>query len=335
LKKDIIINNGSFIYEAFYGKNPAITSDNSIIINGGMLNIKSGNGTGIKANNSIIIYKCSLDLISEGDGIQTNSSIFILEGFFNIKSEGGKGIKAKKNIYIGEKDNNSNVHINIDTFKEGIEAKIMEIYSGNINIRSKGDGIKISSDICKEQTCSGEFNYYLDIYDGDININSDKNGIISDGDISIVGGQSILFGSSEGDYQPITQNGLLKITGGILFAGGNKGKIVVNTKLISSSYNKHIKSGSTIEIYNNETYNLMVSVETPKDIDFLYFNNPFNFTIKFNGQNEIPNVRNLIQSEKVQDFSYSNLRQVIPKHQDEKNKSYIDNSKNKENDIND
>ena len=335
LKKDITINNGSFIYEAFYGKNPAIASDDSIIINGGMLNIKSGNGTGIKANNSIIIYKCSLDLISEGDGIQTNSSIFILEGFFNIKSEGGKGIKAKKNIYIGKKDNHSNIHINIDTFEEGIEAKVMEIYSGNINIRSKGDGIKISSDICKEQTCSGELNYYLDIYDSDININSDKNGIISDGDISIVGGQLILFGSSEGDYQTITQNGLLKISGGILFAGGNKGKIVVNTKQVSSSYNKHIKSGSTIEIYNNETYNLIVSVVIPKDLDFLYFNNPFNFTIKFDGQNEIPNVRNLIQSEKVQDFSYSNLRQVIPKNQDEKNKSSIDNSKNKKNDKND
>ena len=335
LKKDIIIKNGSFIYEAFSGKNPAIVSDNSIIINGGMLNIKSGSGAGIKANNSIIIYKCSLDLISEGNSIQTNSSIFILEGFFNIKSEGGKGIKAKKNIYIGEKDNNSNVHINIDTFKEGIEAKIMEIYSGNINIRSKGDGIKISSDICKEQTCSGEFNYYLDIYDGDIYINSDKNGIISEGDIYIVGGQLILFGSSEGDYQPITQNGLLKITGGILFAGGNKGKIVVNTKLISSSYNKHIKSGSTIEIYNNETYNLMVSVVTPKDIDFLYFNNPFNFTIKFNGQNEIPNVRNLINSENRKEFPHFNSRQEIYKNKYEKNKSILDNFENSKNEKND
>jgi len=301
-----------------------------------MLNIKSGNGTGIKANNSIIIYKCSLDLISEGDGIQTNSSIFILKGYLNIKSESSKGIEAKKNIYIGEKDKNSNLLLNIDTFKEGIKAKAMEIYSGNINIRSKGDGIKISSDLCKEQTCSGEFNYYLDIYDSDININSDKNGIISDGDISIVGGQSILFGSSEGDYQPITQNGLLKISGGILFAGGNKGKIVANTKQISSAFNKHIDSGSNIEIYNNDTNNLIVSLVTPKDIEFLYFNNPFNFTIKFDGENEIPN-RNLLQSETVEgSFNYIS-RQVRYKNQNKKNKSSFDNfeySRNEKNSIN-
>ena len=308
LKNNIEINNGNFFYEALSGKNPGIISDNSLVINGGNINIKSGEGKGILVNNSIVINKGILNLISEGENvIQTDNSIYIKEGNLNIKSEGGKGISVKKNLYIGSKgEKNSKLNINIDTNKEGIESKIMEIYSGTVNIKSKGDGIKL----CKDQISSGESNCYMDIYEGVININSEQNGLILNGDTFIVGGKLILFSSSKGDFQPIIQKGLLKIIGGILFAGGNKLNIATNTEQVSSSYNKHIDAGWNIEIFDNKTHNLIISVTIPKDIEFFYFNNPFNFTMKFSEKKEeieeSPS-QTLISTEIEYNYTYSTI----------------------------
>ena len=90
------------------------------------------------------------------------------------------------------------------------------------------------------------------LYGGDIFINSGENGIDSSGDIFIAGGKLILYGSSTGEYQPITQCGLLKITNGTIFAGGTNGNrgVIANTTQFYFIYNKHIDKNSILKIYN-------------------------------------------------------------------------------------
>ena len=175
----------------------------------------------------------------------------------------------------------------------------MEIYSGNINIESKGDGIKISNDIYKEERCSGECTCYMKIYGGDIYINSEENGIDSNGDIFIAGGKLILFGASNGQFQPITECGLLKITNGIILAGGANGNwgVIANTTQFSSIYYKNIEKDSLLQIYNNNNNSLIINMTIPKYIEYLYFNYPYNFTIKINGieiEGSDSNIRTLI-----------------------------------------
>lgn len=102
-----------------------------------------------------------------------------------------------------------------------MEAKGIEINSGIIQIKSKSDGIKIKDNEYKEEKCSNEHNCYI-IYGGEIYINSEENGIDSNGDIFIAGGKLILFGAWNGNYQPIIQCEILKITNGTVFAGSQK-----------------------------------------------------------------------------------------------------------------
>ena len=302
---DIIFNGPTFSYEAISGKNPAIFVNNSIIINSGNLNIKSGEGKIFQAGDFIIMNSGQLNLETSGEiGIDVRNSIYFKTGTFNLKASSAIGIKTEKNIYFGIRDeNNNNFKINIESSNKGIEARGLEIYSGNIIINSKGDGIKISNDICINEKCSGECTCYMKIYGGDIFINSDENGIDSKGDIFIAGGRLKLFGASTGEYQPITQCGILKILNGTIFAGGSNGNegIIANSTQYSFIYNKHIDKNSLIQIYDNENKILIVNMTNPKEIEYLYFNYPFNFTIYINGkeiENSIGNnIRTLISSE--------------------------------------
>ena len=311
LGNNIIFNGPNFSYEAISGKNPAISSFN-IIINSGNLNINSGEGKIFYAENSIILNSGSLDLLTRAEkAIEARNSLYIKGGNLNLISTEGQGILAEKNIYFGIKDeNNNNLQIYINAFTKGLEAEGIEIYSGIINIKSKGDGIKISSDKCREEKCYGKCSCYMKIYGGNININSDENGIDSNGDIYIAGGKLILLGASNGNYQPITQIGLLKITNGTVFAGGadGNGGIISNTTQISSFYYKHVEKGDFFQIYENNN-NLILNLTIPKNIEYFYFNHPLNYIIKINGV-EIGSseaiVRTLISSEyKDYDYDYS------------------------------
>ena len=229
------------------------------------------------------------------------NSIYIKAGFFNVISSNGKGIQAKNNIYFGVKDErNENLILNINSFSKGIEARGMEIYSGNINIESKSDSIKLKNNSCIDEKCSNESKCYLKIYGGNIFINSDENGIDSNGDIHIAGGKLILFGAYEGNYQPITQVDQLKITNGTVFAGGiiGEGGIVANTTQIYAIYNYSVKNNSIIQVYSEGS--LILNITSPKDIQYFYINNPFNFTVKINGNEIEPyneRIRALISSE--------------------------------------
>ena len=230
---DIIFNGPTFLYEAISAKNPAIFANKSIIINSGNLNIKSGEGKIFQTGDSIIMNSGQLKLETSGEiGIDVGNSIYFKEGTFNLKAFSAIGIKTEKYIYFGIRDENNNkLKINIESSNKGIEVRGLEIYSGNITINSKGDGINISNDICKNEKCSGECTCYMKMYGGDIFINSDENGIDSNGDIFIIGGRLKLIGASTGDYQPIKQCGLFKILNGTIFAGGSNSNegIIVNT----------------------------------------------------------------------------------------------------------
>ena len=155
----------------------------------------------------------------------------------------------------------------------------------------------------------------MKIYGGDIYINSEENGIDSNGDIFIAGGKLILFGASNGQFQPITECGLLKITNGIILAGGANGNggVIANTTQFSSIYYKNIEKDSLLQIYNNNNNSLIINMTIPKDIEYLYFNYPYNFTIKINGieiDGSDSNIRTLISSESEDFDNYSTINKI-------------------------
>lgn len=304
--KLVIEENG--ILNIMPNKRMAIMGENStsLLIQDGNINIISSSTTvgGIYFCNEIRIFNGNLfynALNGIYPAIGCKGSIMILRGSYNLNSGYGNGIHSNKNVYLGELfDNDSNLKINIITFSEGIKVKGLEIFSGNINIKSIGTGLQ-TSELNKEENCSGNCTYYMKFFAGCVVVNSGMEGIYSIGDIFIHGGNLIIFANSTKNGKLVESGGIFNISNGIVIIGGTKNSDYVNSSSIQISkvYIKHFDSNSNLKlIYNNRD---IIFLDIQKDLEYLYLSyTNSSFIIKYNGniiEESSPDVRTLIISE--------------------------------------
>ena len=155
---NLIINSGTYNVTCV---NNGIAADGSVVINGGIFNIETSEGDGIKSDPD---YG---DTDSEG-------SLIINDGTFNINSY-NDGIQAKAKLII-----NGGTY-NIKTFKDGSSANFnKDLYSAK--------GIKVSTNETS--------NISLLITGGIFNLNTADDSIHSDGNLTITAGTFII---SSGD----------------------------------------------------------------------------------------------------------------------------------------
>ena len=155
---NLIINSGTYNVTCL---NNGIAADGSVVINGGIFNIETSEGDGIKSDPD---YG---DTDSEG-------SLIINDGTFNINSY-NDGIQAKAKLII-----NGGTY-NIKTFKDGSSANFnKDLYSAK--------GIKVSTNETS--------NISMLITGGTFNLNTADDSIHSDGNLTITAGTFII---SSGD----------------------------------------------------------------------------------------------------------------------------------------
>ena len=156
---NLIIENGTFNVTCV---NNGIAADGSVIINGGIFNIETSEGDGIKSDPD---YG---DTDSEG-------SLTINDGTFNINSY-NDGIQAKAKLII------NGGTFNIKTFKDGSSATNFDkdLYSAK--------GIKVSTNETTDIS--------MLISGGTFNLNTADDSLHSDGNLTITGGTFII---SSGD----------------------------------------------------------------------------------------------------------------------------------------
>ena len=271
------------------------TDSTSLIVNDGpTINIESTSGyvggiylrEAITFNNVIFKYSCSN---GENHAIDSEGTIKLIKGTYDINSWEGKGIQSENYLYIGEENgNNDDLTLNIKTNNEGIEAKKIEIYSGNINIEAEEDGINAASSgtDCDEETvhCSGNCACYINYKGGKMTLTSGEDGLDANGDITITGGEISIFASTDGADQPIDQDGLLSITGGTVLAAGSTqmGGVSAETTQIAKAYTGTINQGVTL-VAKDSSNNEIIKITTPKAANYLYFNHKSTFSITIDG----------------------------------------------------
>ena len=290
-------------------KNMAIngTDSTSLTVNGGTIKVtsSSSNVGGIYLRKQITFNNCvySYQATSgKNHAIDSEGNVVIKKGTYNLISGSGKGIQVENNLYIGEESgSNSDLTININTSNEGIQAEIIEIYSGNITINSNEDGINAAGDDCDEEgTCRGNCKCYIKLTGGVIDINSGEDGIDSNGDITISGGSIIVYGAGSGADQPIDQDGILSITGGTVFAAGSSdmGGVSATNSQNSLTYKNTIASGKTITITDSNNNNIF-SLTNKKEVEYVYFTSSgsgFSLSVDNNSNNNNNNNNNSTNS---------------------------------------
>ena len=262
-------------------KNMAIngTDSTSLTVDGGNIVVSSSTSGigGIYLRKQIIFNDCTYKYTASSGinhAIDSEGNITIKKGTYTINSGSGKGIQTEKYLYLGQSNaDNSDLTIDIDTSNEGIEAEILEVYSGTITINTDEDGINAAGGDCDEEgTCRGNCKCYMSFSGGVVDINAGEDGLDSNGDITISGGKIIVYGASTGADQPIDQDGQLKITGGTLFAAGSNemGGITATNSQNYLTYTNTIASGKTITITDSNN-NQVLNLNNKKEVKYVYF----------------------------------------------------------------
>ena len=97
----------------------------------------------------------------------------------------------------------------------------------------------------------------------------------------------MIFAASEGEDQPIDQDGLLSITGGAIIAAGSNSMsgVKAETTQIEKIYTGNINSGTQLEVIDSNGVKI-IDETTPKSANYIYFNYKSTFTVELN-DNEI------------------------------------------------
>lgn len=211
-----------------------------IQISGGTLDITSGGGSsnavdestsqkGLKSDGDIGVSNSTITVSSADDAIHCAAACYINSGTLNLSSD-DDGIHSDSELYIYDGD------VNVTKSYEGLEAYVIQIDGGDIDVVSEDDGINAAggsdSDSSgdtftppsgwgtTETTSTGT----LYINGGDIYLNAGGDGLDSNGSLYVTGGTIIVEAASSGDNSAIDygdSNYVCSITGGTVLALGS------------------------------------------------------------------------------------------------------------------
>lgn len=178
------------------GANNALAADGELIINGGNVNVTSSDD-GIKASPDDDDTESKGTVTINGGNITVNASddavhaeeVNIFGGDLTITA-GNDGIKAENTLTIG-KANGSGPDIDVTKSYEGFEGTNIVLRGGKGSIISSDDGMNAAnSDI-------SNYTFQLDISGGEWYVNAGGDGVDSNGDMTISGGYTQIFGSAD------------------------------------------------------------------------------------------------------------------------------------------
>ena len=267
----IIIESGSLNITSF---GDAITAETTVTVTGG--NIATGTGGGHTANISddvsakgikglvgVVIEGGSFALDCADDSIHSNDTITINGGSI-LTASGDDGIHADSLIEI----NGGTIEI-IDCY-EGIEAAVITINDGDINITSSDDGINVAGG---NDGSGGEDpwrpphgggggepvvgDYFLYINGGHIVVNAAGDGLDANGTIEITGGTILVNGPTASNNNAVDFDGSCNISGGLLAAVGSSQmaqslSTTSTQRSIKITYSSWQTAGTLIHIQNSD-----------------------------------------------------------------------------------
>ena len=181
-----------------------ITGDGELTINGEAKNgIKGGDDSSI-----IIGGDVEIDITAANDGINSNYDVTILSGEVTIDAE-DDGIHADHILTIGDHETGEGPDITITDSTEGIEATVINVYGGDIDVTSSDDAVNAANG---DGVYEGELEYSYNQLGGDVTITAGTDGIDSNGNVNLIGGSATIRSASNGGDAGIDYDGELYIS---------------------------------------------------------------------------------------------------------------------------
>ncbi|MCQ4617316.1 carbohydrate-binding domain-containing protein [Corynebacterium sp. CCUG 18816] len=258
-----------------------------VVITGGTITATAGDKA-INAERFIIIDGGTVNVTAADDGLHSNGSIRLSNGDITVSAQ-DDGVHADIAAILDGAD------LTVTESEEALEAGLITIAAGDINLTSNDDGINASGATSAEEAAeqaaaeatetadpgqpqpggpeasTGE---QLDISGGTITINAGGDGIDSNGDATITGGTVTVFGPTNDGNGALDVAGTFAVHGGKLLAVGSAG--MAETPDEGQPWiqaNVNVSAGETITITDADG-NEIASFTTLKDTQNVVYSSP-------------------------------------------------------------
>ena len=187
------------------GSSVYLTGDGTLTVNG---TAKNGIKAGDEASLVIGGEALTVNITAANDGINANYDLTIAGGNVTV-SAAGDALHADRVLTVGTEDNSSSPTVTIQNSTEGLEATVVNICSGTVNVTSTDDAINAAN---KDSLYEGELAYSINITGGEVNISSRSDGLDSNGNINLTGGSVTISSASFGGEAGIDYDGQLYVS---------------------------------------------------------------------------------------------------------------------------
>ncbi len=219
--RDTLTINGSGCLNVMGNYLNGIVSKGDLKITGGTISI-TAKYDGIRGRDSVRIHDGEITVTAEGDGIKSNNDGDKEQGYVSvdggnlcINGVGSQGIDAD---YVAQITGGT---VEIDSENEGIQASLVYMQDGELNIMASDDCINATKGNSDEKKTEQE-GVSIEIVGGTMTLSTETgDGLDSNGDLTVSGGFITVQGSSDGAEVPIDYNGEAFISGGTVLAAGN------------------------------------------------------------------------------------------------------------------
>jgi hypothetical protein len=239
--KDDLTLNGTGTLEINSPAGHGVVSKDDLVITAGTYNVTAAKH-GFSGKDSVAVSDGVLNVTAGKDGIHSENDddkeagyIYIADGSFNFSVE-SDGMSAVNEIYV------AGGNIVISKSYEGLEARLINIVGGVIDITSSDDGLNATDKRDEDSSQSSDNNKRggfggdpmgdtqeeanINIAGGVIYIDAEGDGVDSNGYFTMSGGELYVTGPSNSGNGALDYGIAATVTGGIVVAAGQSGMAV-------------------------------------------------------------------------------------------------------------
>jgi hypothetical protein len=266
-----------------------VVSKDDLVITNGTYNVTAASH-GFDGKDSVAIANGTFKVTAGKDGFHSEDEdddekglIYIENGEFNLSVE-SDGMSAVNEIYVADG------YIKVEKSYEGLEARIVNICGGAVDITSSDDGLNATDKRSTASTKSTgkdpmgdtQSDANVNISGGIVYINAEGDGIDSNGYLTVSGGEVYVTGPSNGGNGALDYGIEATITGGKVVAAGQstmavnfgsnstQGAMLVNTSSQNEAGTEIVLTDSEgnklIEWTMDKSYNCVV-ISCPEIVD--------------------------------------------------------------------
>ena len=317
--QNTLANGGTFTAIDSNNIDGAVFAKDDITFNGsGSLSVASPAGHGIVGKDDVKFAGGTYTITAARHGVQANDSVRVAESDITITADEKDGIHVSDNsdeengeasdsyfyiadgsvtISAGDDGIHADAHaiieggsITVTQSYEGIEALIIDISGGDIDVKASDDGINAAGGSSNTSQTFGDDDWFggrgfdeggsdgeINISGGTVKVQAGGDGIDANGSVTISGGCTVIEGPTQGDTSVLDYNTTATITGGTFIGTGAIGMAenftTAENQAVITVGSGNQSAGQTVTLKDSEG-NTVAEVTPSLDYNVIYISTP-------------------------------------------------------------